>query len=906
MDRIKSLILIPALCLVGAYSTLAQYQISGQIINSDGEGLVNATAVLLYQEDSTMVTFGLSNEKGQFRLHNVKADQYLIQINYLGYATHIAPIESDWKEKTISLAPIELNESSKVLQEIEVMEERIPMGIHGDTISYGAAAFKTRPGATVEDLLKQLPGIEVDRSGNIKAQGEDVKKVLVDGDEFFGNDPKMATKNLEAEAVKKVKVYDKKSEAAEFTGIDDGEEEKTIDLELKESHKKGGFGRAEVAVGNKESFNTKLNYSKYNESTQASIIFSHNNINEQPFSMNDQSEFLGGLANAISARGIQPQLERGINRSLSSGINLNEKISSKLELKSYYVFNRLVNDLSQQTESTVFSELNTFNTIDSTISNKSNNNHRASITLKYSLDPMTTISFKNLSTKLAKFSEHYSNERYFEQMLFEGFTRSVKDKEEGDLENYSRINIKRKFKKQGRNMIGEYYLIRTKEDYENKLENTVTTSASPEHVVQDHFLRNHRTGMQAKFTYTEPIANQLYVYFSHRFNRSRERPFRDVYDVVGSDRTPNDILSADFQKLVEYQRPGIKFRKNYPALKLNAGVEYQKTRLEGVLSTSEDGISNIYGHWLPSAKIDFEPEGRSRINFSYRSSINAPRLEQLLPFVDNTNPNLEILGNPDLKPENSSNLSMSYSFFDNFSFNSLWSYISYSNTQNRIVYSTEFVDAFFQRRSPVNTDKSHTLNGSFYFSQPFRPLQLKYRVSARFFLQDYNSFVNGLKSNIKDNNYRLSLKISNRKTDHIYISTSISYTWDDVQYAINSDLDQKYNNYDWHLDMEYYPTDKLTLASNFLIKNYSNTGFADPQNFRLWSIHASYLLFKDRFTLSFEARDLLNEQAGYQRNSTINSLTEVQYNALNQYFLIGLEYNLGKKKGGGMRIVDKR
>ena len=183
------------------------------------------------------------------------------------------------------------------------------MGILGDTISYNAAAFKVKPGATVEDLLKKLPGVDIQRDGSIKAMGEEVENVLVDGKEFFGNDPKIATKNLEAEAVDKVQVFDKKSEIAEFTGIDDGNKEKTINLKLKEEYKKGGFGNAKLAGGTESTYEAKVNYNRFSPKMQAAVILGANNINKQAFSFNEYISFMGGLANAIS----------GSNRNMNFG-----------------------------------------------------------------------------------------------------------------------------------------------------------------------------------------------------------------------------------------------------------------------------------------------------------------------------------------------------------------------------------------------------------------------------------------------------------------------------------------------------------------------------------------------------------------------------------------------------------
>lgn len=208
----------------------SQTTLHGEVSDQNKELLTGATVVLLEDQDSSMVAYAISDERGGFRLDDLEPGNYILQISFVGYGTLNDPIIVQSEEKMKELGNYELAPVDQVLQEITVKAEHIPIGLIGDTISYNTAAFKTKPGASVEDLLKNLPGVEVERDGSIKAMGEDVENVLVDGKEFFGNDPKIATRNLEAEAVEKVQVFDKKSEIAEFTGIDDGDDEKTINL----------------------------------------------------------------------------------------------------------------------------------------------------------------------------------------------------------------------------------------------------------------------------------------------------------------------------------------------------------------------------------------------------------------------------------------------------------------------------------------------------------------------------------------------------------------------------------------------------------------------------------------------------------------------------------------------------
>ena len=238
------------LCLLILSLTLsplvAQHALTGIVGDQQGEALVYATVALLNPEDSILNYFGVTDSKGMYRIRNIKEGNYLMQYSFVGMETLYkniiipAPGGEDLGNQALT---------ANTLEEVSVVEEYIPITFKSDTVEFNANAYNTKSHAVVEDLLKKLPGIEVDESGNMKALGEDVLNVRVDGKEFFGKDPKVATRNLPAEAIEKIQVYDKKSDESEFTGVDDGVRERTINLLLNEDHKKGYFGNVKAGFG---------------------------------------------------------------------------------------------------------------------------------------------------------------------------------------------------------------------------------------------------------------------------------------------------------------------------------------------------------------------------------------------------------------------------------------------------------------------------------------------------------------------------------------------------------------------------------------------------------------------------------------------------------------------------------
>ncbi|MBP7240286.1 MAG: carboxypeptidase regulatory-like domain-containing protein, partial [Saprospiraceae bacterium] len=268
-------------------SSFLTIQLSAQVSKTTFTGIAvdegdlpipGATVMILDAVDSTLIQFGTSNTQGAFTLKNVAAGDYLLNITFLGMQPVYQPITAGVAAEN-DLGKIILSPANTILNEVEVTADHVPIEIHKDTISYNADAFQTQPNAVVEDLLKKLPGIEVGADGTIKAQGEEVKNVYVDGKEFFGSDPTMATKNLPARALKKVKVYDKQSDMSEFTGVDDGTREKTIDLQLRDEFKQGLFGTAEAGYGTDDRYNAKAAINRFNKTSQLSFLGQLNNIN---------------------------------------------------------------------------------------------------------------------------------------------------------------------------------------------------------------------------------------------------------------------------------------------------------------------------------------------------------------------------------------------------------------------------------------------------------------------------------------------------------------------------------------------------------------------------------------------------------------------------------------------------
>ena len=292
MNQLKSLLVFLLLTHVVFSQNPSKITIQGVIADTLGEDLPFATVMLLNPKDSALINFTRSDDKAAFSFKNIKNTNYLLKISYVGYLPYQQYLDPSVNELN-DLGSIKIKPITQELLEVVIRTAKAPLSIRGDTIEYNASSFKVPPGSTVEDLLRRLPGIDVDADGNIKAQGKDVKKLYVDGKTFFGDDPKAATKNLDANIISKVQVFTEKSEQAKLTGIDDGKKDKAMNLELKEEFKKGAFGKLSAAVGTSDRWAARGNYNRFNKKEQFSILGFANNINQTGVNWEDYGEFKG-------------------------------------------------------------------------------------------------------------------------------------------------------------------------------------------------------------------------------------------------------------------------------------------------------------------------------------------------------------------------------------------------------------------------------------------------------------------------------------------------------------------------------------------------------------------------------------------------------------------------------------
>jgi hypothetical protein len=406
-SRFMKKIILILFVAVSWTATAQKFSIKGQLLDTLNNPLPSATVLLLNPKDSSLVNFGVGDAQGNFELRNVTRSEHLFKVTFLGYRPHWQKVTPPETGTVADLGKIKMEAASSELEAIEIAADRAPVTVKRDTIEFNAGSFKTKQNAVVEDLLKKLPGVEVDNDGNITAQGEQVRRVTVDGKNFFGNDPKLATKNLPADAIDKVQVFDKKSDQTAFSGIDDGQREKTINLELKEEKRNGAFGTMMAGAGTDDRFQGRVNMNRFSKGKQLSFLGMGNNTNEQGFSMDEYMNFTGGSQRMMGGGAVRLEFggdnsngvplnfgnrANGIMTNYAGGLNLNNQFNTKTELNGSYFYNYLDHDKDQSTFRQNFLPDNqSFTFHQNSRQQNSNSNHRVNLTLDHKMDSANSL-----------------------------------------------------------------------------------------------------------------------------------------------------------------------------------------------------------------------------------------------------------------------------------------------------------------------------------------------------------------------------------------------------------------------------------------------------------------------------------------------------------------------------------
>jgi len=899
--------------------------------------VTSATITLMQKKDSSLISFTMTDNNGKFELTGIQNGEFRLLMTHVNYHSSSLVFKIDDEHKTIDLGRIIMNDRAKVLSEVTVTSEAPPVTLVGDTVQYNAGSFKTQPNANVEDLLKKLPGVKVEKDGTVKAQGEKVQKVLVDGKEFFGNDPKVATKNLPADAIDKVQVYDKLSDQAQLTGFDDGNSEKTINLKLKKDKKKGAFGKINAGVGTDDRYQGKFNVNSFKGARQMSVIGMGNNTNAEGFSFMDILNFTGALSQLKNGGNINLSINdndplsgllggnnSGINTTFGGGVNYNNIIGTKTDFQSNYFYSRFNPNRISNIVRQYFSPANIYN--QNSYTDNLNNNHRLNLNADYQIDSFTSLkitpSFSYQKTKNKAVSDYNT---LSEQgiVINDGNSNNLVNTEGYNLN--TNILFRKRFHKKGRTFSLNLLTNLNSSEGDGSLK-SITSFFDPnssqrnfDSINQINNTESDLKGYNAKAVYTEPVFKKSLLEFSIGKSNTISTSSKTTYDYNkgnGKYDLINPGLTNDYKNFYDYVNTGLRFRKQAKTYNYSVGLSWQQSDLEGKVigSLKDSTLRKRFSDLLPNARFQYYFSKLKNILVNYCSSTNQPTVSQLQPVPDNSNPLYIKLGNPNLKQEYMSTLRVNASFVNPYKNRNFFIFLTAQQTNNKIVSYDKINELGVDSVRPVNVNGVYNLNGTVSWGFPVRFLKGSLDISSNIAYDKGKQLVGDAVNKIQVNKIntitlgpQVRLEMSATEKLNLSLTSGLNYSRSgySIESARNSTfINQEYSGaIDWQLPKGFFISSDL----NYSIYNYMS-GF--NTTVPLWNASISkQMLHFNRGELKFAVNDILNKNVHINHNSNQNYIEDSRVNSLRRFFLLSFTYSLSKtgldKTGGGMKVIKR-
>ncbi len=929
------------LCTLSAFAQNKVITVSGRVIEEDTKEPVEmATVQLLHLPDSAQAAGITTQKQGAFTLPKVKAGKYILKISYIGFVTQNIPLQLSDKAPEKNVGTIALQPDAVMLSEAVITAEAPQVTVVEDTLMYNSSAYRTPEGAMLEELVKKLPGAEIDEDGNVKINGKDVKKIMVDGKEFFGGDVKTGLKNLPVNMIDKLKTYDKKSDLARITGIDDGEEETVLDLKVKKGMNQGWFGNADVAAGTEKRYSGNLMLNRFVDKTQVSLIGGANNVNDQGFS--------GG--------GGGPRWRRndGLNATKTVGINFATE-NSKLETGGSARYNYKGTDMVNTNSSERFLQSgNSYSNSNSKNYNKAIN-FNADFRLEWKPDTMTNIIFRpyvaygTTDKTSGSYSGTFNSDPFdlvsnpndylnFENLNVDDPLRDIRVNatnsnslsDGNSLSTNASLQFNRKLNTKGRNITlrGTFGYGDNENNQYSKSETRyyqILNSVGGDSILYRNQYISTPTenfNYSAQITYSEPIARATFLQFSYNFQYKYSKSDKSTYDLLDYPDWELGYLPEGYQthyvdslsKDAEYRyynhdiTTSLRFIREKFQLSTGISLQPQNSSLSYKKGDYTIDTTRTVFNFAPNIDFRYRFSKVSQLRFTYRGRAGQPSMENLLPITDNSNPLSIRMGNPGLKPSFTHSMRLFYNTYNADKQRGIMAHANFSLTQNSISNSTEYVEQTGGTISkPENIDGNWNAFAMFGFNTALKNKKFTINSFSRVNYDNSVDFLYDREQKMNEKNKSTSLSLNenlngNYRNDWFELSLNgaIGYVFE--RSKLRPESNQQPYNYSYGASTNITLPWRMTVSTN--IANNSRRGYRDAsmnRNELIWNAQLAQTFLKGSATVSFEMYDILKQQSNISRSLSASMRSVSEYNGINSYCMLHFIYRLNVFGGKGAR-----
>ncbi|MFT3934634.1 MAG: outer membrane beta-barrel protein [Chitinophagaceae bacterium] len=925
----KSFILLCLLLIVASYGFAQHASVTGIISDTASkENLSNAVVSILRAKDSVLLKFTRTNAQGKFTLNRLPAGKFILLVTYPKFADYVEQLSFN-DSTNLSLDKVAMIQKAKLLEEVVFKQKVSAIKIKGDTTEFTADSFHVQANATVEELLKKLPGIQVDKNGKITAQGETVQKVLVDGEEFFGDDPTLVTQNLRADMIDKVQVFDKKSDQAAFTGIDDGVKNKTINLKLKDNKKNGYFGKVDVSGGTDGYYNEQLMFNYFKKKMKISVYGILSNTGKTGLSWDENQKYgqnFADIANVDDNGGVSisfggDELDnwdghyngQGYPTVKTGGLHYNDKWNDDKQSfnGNYKIMQLNVNGVNGSNSQYILPDTLYYNSSSERFHNDILRN-RLNGTYEWQIDSSSSIKISaNGGTDHKKtFSEYFTEARAADSLLVNSGDRRISTDGENRTVN-SNLLWKKKMRKKGRTIslnISENYekgnsdgfLYADNEFYKGGL------PATQQITDQYKQYNSEKIGFITNATYSEPLSkvSSLLINYGIAINNSTSNRNSFNKGIAGKYDSIDSLYSNDYKFNQFTHKGGLTYNLIKKKIRFNIGSNIGFTSFNQTDMHADTSVKRNFVNFYPQAQFSYNFNSQKSLSLRYNGNTRQPSIQQIQPTRTNDDPLNITIGNPTLRPQFDNRIGLNFYQYKVITETNIYANINYQFTENALSNASK-VDSNGKRTTQaINIDGNHSLNGYFGYGLKWKKPDLRIYFNGAISLNQNAYIVNDVLNITKSQNYTLSNYLSKSKDKKYELRLENSVTYTSSTSSVQSSI--KTNYWTWTIE----PNFDVFLPKKFQIHTDASANlrqktstFNYNTNTFIWNAWIGKKFLKsDGLLLKLSGNDLLNQNIGFNRNVSSNYISQNTYSTIQRYFMISLVWNFNK---AGMPAAGK-